>query len=107
MSHRLDWSRLPVPQPSHKVCDVTCNPRHKKRSGPRGAEPPDVSIRPPDAPPAAEETAAMDGLLQNCRIKNQLLRECLAEFLGVYVLIVSKEEDAEASVKPLDAADDP
>lgn len=49
----------------------------------------------------------MDGLLQNCRIKNQLLRECLAEFLGVYVLIVSKEEDVEASVKSLDAADDP
>uniref|UniRef100_H2TI82 Aquaporin 10b n=2 Tax=Takifugu rubripes TaxID=31033 RepID=H2TI82_TAKRU len=30
----------------------------------------------------------MDGLLKNCRIKNQLLRECLAEFLGVYVLIL-------------------
>lgn len=33
----------------------------------------------------------MDRLLKNCRIKNQLLRECLAEFLGVYVLIVSKD----------------
>lgn len=33
----------------------------------------------------------MDGLLKNLRIKNQLLRECLAEFLGVYVLIVSKD----------------
>lgn len=33
----------------------------------------------------------MEGLLKNCRVKNQLLRECLAEFLGVYVLIVSKD----------------
>lgn len=48
----------------------------------------------------------MDGLLQNCRIKNRLLRECLAEFLGVYVLIVSKEEDAKTSVKSPGAADD-
>lgn len=31
----------------------------------------------------------MEALLRKCRIRNQLLRECLAEFLGVYVLIVS------------------
>lgn len=57
----------------------------------------------------------MDGLLKNCRIQNQLLRECLAEFLGVYVLIVSKatrrmfkkKKKIIISIKSLNAADDP
>lgn len=97
MSNRLDWSPLPALQPYHKVCDVTYNPDIKSEAVEAAlcrTEPPDVSIRPSDAPPrldGAEKTAVMEGLLKNCRIKNQLLRECLAEFLGVYVLIVSKE----------------
>lgn len=98
MSNRLD--RPPPPpalQPYHKVCDVTNNPGIKSeavRAALCRAEPPDVSTRPSDAPPGldgAEKPAVMEELLKNCRIRNQLLRECLAECLGVYVLIVSKD----------------
>uniref|UniRef100_H3DJL8 Aquaporin 10b n=1 Tax=Tetraodon nigroviridis TaxID=99883 RepID=H3DJL8_TETNG len=35
-----------------------------------------------------EETSTMEKLLHKCQIRNRLLRECLAEFLGVYVLIL-------------------
>uniref|UniRef100_A0A672ZIX7 Aquaporin 10b n=1 Tax=Sphaeramia orbicularis TaxID=375764 RepID=A0A672ZIX7_9TELE len=34
-------------------------------------------------------TVTMERLLQSCRIQSQLVRECLAEFLGLYILIGS------------------
>lgn len=40
-------------------------------------------------PDSEEEAPGMERLLRKCRIRNKLLRECLAECLGVYVLIVS------------------
>ncbi|KAM7384424.1 hypothetical protein PAMA_011667 [Pampus argenteus] len=39
-------------------------------------------------PDGAEETSTMEKLLRKCQIRNQLLRECMAECLGVYVLIL-------------------
>jgi hypothetical protein len=58
----------------------------------------DVSFRAPSAvkdphwPYAedlAESSGMMERLLRKCRVQNQLVRECLAECLGVYILIVS------------------
>ncbi|KAM9838226.1 aquaporin-10b [Aulostomus maculatus] len=39
-------------------------------------------------PDCEEETSKMEGLLRRCRVRNQLVRECMAECLGVYVLIL-------------------
>jgi len=36
-----------------------------------------------------EPSGMMERLLRRCRVQNQLLRECMAECLGVYVMIVS------------------
>lgn len=55
-------------------------------------DPPDKSVPAPKAhlwPDPAEETSVMERLLKKCQIKNKLVRECLAECLGVYILIVS------------------
>ncbi|CAL8396943.1 unnamed protein product [Gadus morhua 'NCC'] len=57
----------------------------------------DVSFRAPSAvkdphwPYAedlAESSGMMERLLRKCRVQNQLVRECLAECLGVYILIL-------------------
>lgn len=95
MSDRLGSSPFPAAdalQPHHKACDVTHRPdinRPAGRSKADGAGPPDVSVQAPLD--GAQGTSRMERLLNKCQIKNQLLRECLAEFLGVYVLIVSIE----------------
>lgn len=105
-------------QPYHKVCDVTCSTDIKSkadRGAPCRSDPPDVSVRASEPPPwldCAEETAMMEGLLKNCRIKNRLLRECLAELLGVYVLIVSIDtwrmlKTFTFHIKPSNAAKNP
>lgn len=57
-----------------------------------GSDPPDDSVPALRAhlwTDGAEETSGMERLLRKCRIRNQLVRECMAECLGVYVLIVS------------------
>lgn len=93
MSDRFHRSAFPAAdtlQPYHKVSDVSRSPdikRHAVLSKADGAGPPDVSVQAPVD--GAEETSMMERLLHHCQITNQLLRECLAEFLGVYVLIVS------------------
>lgn len=53
---------------------------------------PDVSVPVPKTHLCSqdeEEPSVMERLLKKCQLKNQLCRECLAEVLGVYVLIVS------------------
>lgn len=100
MSYRVNYSPLlgthtPPPQPCHKVCDVAYSPSMKGQtllSKADGADPPDDRVPAPKAhlwPDGAEETLGMERLLRKCQIRNQLVRECLAECLGVYVLIVS------------------
>ena len=106
MSFRVNLSpllcaRVPAgPQPGSKVRDVAFSPGMKGRTllgetnsaAPRGPETPDISVLPRRAQPwpeSAEGSPGMDRLLRKCQIRNQLLRECLAECLGVYVLIVS------------------
>uniref|UniRef100_A0A673ANM0 Aquaporin 10b n=1 Tax=Sphaeramia orbicularis TaxID=375764 RepID=A0A673ANM0_9TELE len=37
----------------------------------------------------------MDRLLQRCRIRNQLVRECLAEFLGMYITLIGSGSAAQ------------
>lgn len=88
MSYKVSYSPLlrahtPPPQPCHKVCDVAHSSSMKgqtllSKEVPRGSDPPDDS-----------ETSGMERLLGKCKIKNQLVRECMAECLGVYMLIVS------------------
>ncbi|TKS88328.1 Aquaporin-10 [Collichthys lucidus] len=39
-------------------------------------------------PDGVDESSVMERLLRKCQIRNQLVRECLAECLGVYVLIL-------------------
>ena len=36
-----------------------------------------------------ESSGMMERLLRKCRVRNQLVRECMAECLGVYIMIVS------------------
>lgn len=84
--HRSPSKRSPL-QPDHKARDVTGGPDIKRQAA-GGAEPPDVGVRAP-----LEETSTMEKLLHKCQIRNRLLRECLAEFLGVYVLIVSNKRE--------------
>lgn len=82
-------------QPCHKACDVAYSPGMKGQtlhSKADGADLPGGSVPVPKAqlwPDSAEEAPGMERLLRKCRIRSKLLRECLAECLGVYVLIVS------------------
>lgn len=50
-------------------------PAHKTQLWPDGAD--------------GTTTLGMETLLRKCRLRSQLVRECMAECLGVYVLIVS------------------
>lgn len=67
-------------QPHHKTSDVTRSPDIKRNAALSKAD----AVQAP-----LEETLMMDRLLHRCQIRNQLLRECLAELLGIYVLMVS------------------
>lgn len=106
MSFRVNLSPLlcarvpPGPQPGNKVRDVAFSPGMKGRTllgetnsaALRGSDTPDISVLPLKAQPwsdSVEGSPGMERLLRKCQIRNQLLRECLAECLGVYVLIVS------------------
>lgn len=107
MSYSVNYSPLlrahtppPPPQPCHKVCDVAYSSSMKGQTLLSktdsavlcGSDPPDDGVPPLKAdqwPDGAEETSGMERLLRKCQIRNQLVRECLAECLGVYVLIVS------------------
>ncbi|KAG7225524.1 hypothetical protein INR49_027520 [Caranx melampygus] len=57
-----------------------------------GSDPPDDSGGPTLKaqlwPDGAEESSRMERLLKKCQIRNQLVRECMAECLGVYILIL-------------------
>lgn len=91
MSTRSSCSPFPAAdplQPSRKARDVARSADMKRDA----VEPPDVGAR---APPGM-----MERLLNKCRIQNQLLRECLAEFLGVYVLIVSIVKNVQTCCVP-------
>ncbi|XP_044192491.1 aquaporin-10b [Thunnus albacares] len=105
MSYKVNYSPLlhahtPPTQPCHKVSDVAYSSSMKGQTllsqadsaVLRRSDPPDDSVPalkahlwPPDG---AEETSGMERLLGKCRIRNQLVRECMAECLGVYVLIL-------------------
>lgn len=105
MSYKVNYSPLlrantPPAQPCHKVCDVAYSSSVKGQTLLSQADsavlcrsdPPDDSVPTLKAhpwPDGAEETSGMERLLKKCRIRNQLFRECMAECLGVYVLIVS------------------
>jgi len=87
----------PPPQPCHKVCDVEYSSSMKGQSVLSQADRAVLCGAPPPAAtgPALkdllwpEESSGMERLLRKCHIRNQLARECMAECLGVYVLIVS------------------
>lgn len=82
-------------QPCHKACDVAYSPGMKGQTlhgKADGADLPGGSVLVPKAqlwPDSEEEAPSMERLLRKCRVRNELVRECLAECLGVYVLIVS------------------
>ncbi len=93
-------THTPSPQPCHKVCDVAYSCPMKgqtllSRADSAvlcGSELPDDSSPALKAhlwPDSAEEVMGMERLLKKCQIKSQLVRECLAECLGVYILMVS------------------
>ncbi|KAM9737275.1 aquaporin-10b [Menidia menidia] len=102
MSYKASYSPLlnATPQPGRKLCDV------EHGSGQRGqtllseadsavqcgSDPPDYSFPSPRGRPRRdsqeEEASDMERLLRRCRVRNRLLRECMAECLGVYVLIL-------------------
>lgn len=106
MSYRVNYSPLlrvhaQPSQPCHKVCDVAFGSCMKGQTLPSksgsavlcGSDPPDDGVPALKAhswPDGVEESSGMERLLRKCQIRNQLVRECLAECLGVYVLIVSK-----------------
>lgn len=103
MSNKVNYSPLlpahtPLPQPCHKVRDVDYCSGMKGQTllGAAelcGSDPPDDSGGPTLKaqlwPDSAEESSGMERLLKKCQIRNQLVRECMAECLGVYILIVS------------------
>lgn len=96
MSYKVNYSPLlrantPAPQPCHKVRDVANSSSMKGQTllGQTDGGAVFCGSGPHLWPDGAEETPAMERLLRKCRIRNRLVRECMAECLGVYVLIVS------------------
>ncbi|KAM3596298.1 uncharacterized protein V6R79_011913 [Siganus canaliculatus] len=87
-----------LPGPCSKVCDVEYNSSMKgqtllrgtDRAAPPGSEPLDdnVPLKTDLRPDRAEEPSRMEKTLRRCRIRNKLIRECLAECLGVYVFMI-------------------
>ncbi|KAF7670077.1 hypothetical protein LDENG_00056630 [Lucifuga dentata] len=55
-----------------------------------GSDPPDASALKAHHlwPDAAKGTSRMERILRKCQIRNQLLRECMAECFGIYILIL-------------------
>ncbi|CAJ1083344.1 aquaporin-10b [Xyrichtys novacula] len=92
--------RLTPPEPSHKECDAVISSSMKGQTLLRKTDsavlfrsddPPDdgtPALKAQAWPQRAEEMAGVEQLLRKCQIKNKLVRECLAECLGVYVLIL-------------------
>ncbi|XP_049890354.1 aquaporin-10b [Epinephelus moara] len=89
--------RTPLPQPCHKVCDVVYTSSMKGQTLLSRTDYEPLCGSPHDSDPSlkdhpllqgVEETVGMERLLKKCQIKNQLMRECMAECLGVYVLIL-------------------
>ncbi|AWP21524.1 Aquaporin [Scophthalmus maximus] len=95
MSYKVNYSPLlrantPAPQPCHKVRDVANSSSMKGQTllGQTDGGAVFCGSGPHLWPDGAEETPAMERLLRKCRIRNRLVRECMAECLGVYVLIL-------------------
>ncbi|KAL3043632.1 hypothetical protein OYC64_003488 [Pagothenia borchgrevinki] len=101
MPSKMNYSPLlrvhsPPPQPCHKVCDVEYSSSMKGQTVLSQADRAVLCGAPPPAAtgPALkdqlwpEECSGMERLLRKCHIRNQLVRECMAECLGVYVLIL-------------------
>ncbi|XP_071759166.1 aquaporin-10b [Centroberyx gerrardi] len=104
MSHKASYSPLmradtPPPEPCHKACDVAHNSSMKGQSllsqaesgELPGSDPPDeagAGLKAAFWPDGAKESSGMERLLRKCHIRNQLVRECMAECLGVYVMIL-------------------
>ncbi|XP_075306573.1 aquaporin-10b [Odontesthes bonariensis] len=101
MSYKVNYYPLlnATPQPSSKLCDVDYGSSMKGQtllSEAEGAElsrtdPPDYSdpsLKAHLGQDSEEENSEMQRLLKRCRIRSQLVRECLAECLGVYILIL-------------------
>lgn len=103
MSYKVKYPPLlpvhtPLPQLCHKVCDVVYTSSMKGQTLLSRTDYEPLCGSPHDSDPSlkdhpllqgVEETIGMERLLKKCKIKNQLMRECMAECLGVYVLIVS------------------
>ncbi|XP_068189351.1 aquaporin-10b [Antennarius striatus] len=96
MSHYPPLRRLNAPA-RYKSCDVSSGSDMKVQpllgeadgaEDPGGSEPPVERVLPLRAHLLWEETSGMERLLRKCRLRNRLLRECLAEGLGVFVLIL-------------------
>ncbi|KAM6899988.1 aquaporin-10b [Xenentodon cancila] len=101
MSSKASYSPLlsASPQTCHKLCDVAFPSSVKgqillgEADGAKQCKsgPPDYSTRSVKAhlgPDGAEDSSVMERLLQKCQIRSQLVRECMAECLGVYVIIL-------------------
>ncbi|XP_056154928.1 aquaporin-10b [Lampris incognitus] len=92
----------PPPQPFHKVCDVVHNSGMKGQPLFRqsvsealmpGSEVPDGCVTGVKAPfwlnsNSPEDLSGMEKVLRKFQIRNQILRECMAECLGVYIMIL-------------------
>ncbi|XP_061598294.1 aquaporin-10b [Cololabis saira] len=101
MSSKAGYSPLlgASPQACHKLCDVAFPSSVKGQTLPSEADgggqcesgPPDYSSPAGSAhlgPDGAEDSSVMDKLLHKCQIRSQLARECMAECLGVYIIIL-------------------
>ncbi|CAK6949271.1 aquaporin-10b [Scomber scombrus] len=101
MSYKVNYSPLlrahtPPARQCHKVCDVAHGSSMKGQTLLSqadgavlcGSDPPDDSVKALKAHLWSEETSEMERLLGKCRIRSQLVRECMAECLGVYILIL-------------------
>ncbi|XP_053303460.1 aquaporin-10b [Pleuronectes platessa] len=101
MSYQASYSpQPPAPRLSHKASDAAGGSSMKGQTllgqthggaGLCGSGAPDASdpaLTDPLWLDGAEETSGMERLLRKCQIRNQLVRECMAECLGVYVLIL-------------------
>ncbi|XP_034456105.1 aquaporin-10b [Hippoglossus hippoglossus] len=101
MSYKVSYSPLlRAPRLSHKACDAAGGSSMKGQTllgqthggavlcGSGAPDASDTALTDHLWPDGAEETPGMERLLRKCQIRNQLVRECMAECLGVYVLIL-------------------
>ncbi|MEQ2199222.1 hypothetical protein XENOCAPTIV_027870, partial [Xenoophorus captivus] len=94
MSCKINFSPLlrKTPQRCSKLCDVTLKSSMGGQtvlSEAEGAElcTSETSLYSSLSLKAHQRPGGMDKLLRRCRIRTPIIRECLAECLGVYVLI--------------------